>query len=154
MPKVLIAYFHAGGTTENMAGYIAEGVRIKGGEVVVKEISALSLPRDLAGYDGFIFGAPTYSQEIPVPMQNFLEKAKGAMRAGKPGGSFGPYTHEVGYSHEHYAPAKILDKMENSLKLAPFELGPLALRESTVDTAEGMHACQQYGEVFTQSLSA
>lgn len=32
MKKVLIAYYSAAGTTEKMAGYIAEGVRFSGHE--------------------------------------------------------------------------------------------------------------------------
>jgi flavodoxin len=38
MRKVLIAYHHAGGTTQQMAGYIGEGIRINGAEADVKEI--------------------------------------------------------------------------------------------------------------------
>ena len=56
MKKVLIAYFSATGTTEKMAGYVAEGVRFSGQEAVTKNISDIKSPDDLAGYDGYIFG--------------------------------------------------------------------------------------------------
>ena len=36
--RVLIAYFSLSNTTEKMAGYIAEGIRFSGQEVVVEKV--------------------------------------------------------------------------------------------------------------------
>jgi flavodoxin len=95
MKRVLIAYFSLSGRTEMMAQYIAEGVRISGHEAVVKKISGIKTPDDLAGYDGYIFGSPTYSLDVPEAMKTFLLVVEKAGLDGKLGGAFGSYTHDV-----------------------------------------------------------
>jgi flavodoxin len=152
MGKVLIAYHHAGGTTEQMADYIGEGVRMDGHEAVVKEIVDIKTADDLSGYDGYIFGAPTYSLDVPESMKIFLVMAQQAALVNKLAGAFGPYTHDVGYRHDNHAPAIMFDTLQKSLKMKPFELGPLILTEIDVDTEEGLRACQQYGKVFGNDL--
>ena len=72
--------------------------------------------------------------------------------AGKTGGAFGSYTHDVGYQHDTYAPAIIFDTMQNAGKMQPFELGPFTLKEDAVGTSEGMETCQDYGRVFGEKL--
>jgi flavodoxin len=152
MKKVLIAYFSAGGATEKMAQYIAEGVRFSGNEAIAKRMEDLKNESDIAGYDGYIFGAPTYSQDIPEPMKKFLLMAEKAKLEGKMGGAFGPYAHDVGYRHDAYAPAIILDAMQSAGKMKPFELGPFILKEDILDTSEGMKTCHDYGRVFGEKL--
>ena len=152
MPKVMIAYYSAGGTTQKMADYIGEGVRISGGEAVVKEIVDIKTAEELVGYDDYILGAPTYSLDVPAAMKKFLSLAQKAGLAGKLGGAFGSYTHDVSYRHDTHAPAIILDTLQDSYKMQPFELGPLILQEDIMDTAEGMRACQDYGKVFGEKL--
>jgi flavodoxin len=154
MKRVLIAYFSAGGTTEKMAGYIAEGVRFSGREATVKKIEDLSDASELAGYDGYIFGSPTYSLDVPEPMQRFLSTAQQARLEGKLGGAFGSYTHDVGYQHDAHAPAIILDTMQNVHRMKSFELGPFNLNEASIDTVEGMKTCQDYGRVFGEKLGS
>jgi flavodoxin len=154
MKKVLIAYFSAGGTTEKMAEYIAEGVRFSGQEVVTKRIGDIKATAEIAGYDGYIFGSPTYSLDVPEPMKRFLLMAEKAGLEGKMGGAFGSYTHDVGYKHDTYAPAIIFDTLQRVGKLEPFELGPFTLKEDVVGTGEGMKTCQDYGRVFGEKLGA
>ena len=154
MKKVLIAYFSAGGATENMAAYIAEGIRFSGHEAVTKKIGDLKNQREITGYDGYIFGSPTYSQDIPEPMKKFLVMAERAKLEGKSGGAFGSYAHYVGYRHDTYAPAIILDWMQRICKMKPFELGPFILKEDVIGTSEGMKTCQDYGKVFGEKLGA
>jgi flavodoxin len=148
MKKVLIAYFSSGGETQKMAEYIAEGVRFSGNQALTRKIVDIKNAKDLAGYDGYIFGSPTFSQDTPGPVNAFLKMAAGADLEGKLGGAFGSYRHDVGYSHDKTAPAIILDSMEKQLRLKPFELGPFALKEDVIDTAAGVKACQDYGRVF------
>lgn len=65
--------------TEKMAAYIAEGIRFSGQEAVVKKIENIKSAADLAGYDGYIFGSPTFSLDLPKPVKTFLsltQKAK------------------------------------------------------------------------------
>lgn len=82
MKKVLVAYFSATGKTEKMAEYIAEGVRFSGQGAVVKKIGDIKDAAELAGYDGYIFGSPTYSLDVPEPVKAYLLMAQGADLAG------------------------------------------------------------------------
>lgn len=152
MKKVLITYFSATGTTEKMAGYIAEGVRFSGQEAVTKRIADIKATAEIAGYDGYIFGSPTYSLDVPKPMKTFLLMAEKAGLEGKMGGAFGSYTHDVAYKHDTHAPAIIFNDLQSKLKMKPFELGPFTLAEDVVGTGEGMKTCQDYGRVFGEKL--
>ena len=152
MKRVLVAYFSLTGRTEKMAEYIAEGIRFSGQEAVVKKIEDLSAASELAGYDGYIFGSPTYSLDVPEAMKRFLSMARQANLKSKLGGAFGSFTHDVAYKHDTYAPAIILDALQNVHKMQPFDLGPFNLNEASVETVEGMRACQDYGRVFGEKL--
>jgi flavodoxin len=152
MKRVLIAYFSASGTTEKMAGYIAEGIRFNGQEAVTKKVEDIKDATELAGYDGYIFGSPTYSLDVPEPMKKLLLMAEKASLEGKLGGAFGSYSHDVGYQHDTYAPTIIFEVMQNACKMDPFELGPFALKEDVVGVSEGMKTCQDYGRVFGEKL--
>ncbi len=151
MKKVLIAYFSATGTTEKMAGYIAEGVRFSGQQSVVNKIEDINTPADLSGYDGYIFGSPTYSLDIPEAMKAFLALAKKAKLTGKLAGAFGTYKHDVGYRHKSHAAAVILKSFE-ALGMKLFELGAFNLQEDALNTSQGMQTCQDYGKVFGAKL--
>ena len=165
--KVLVAYFSLTGNTEKMAEYIAEGVRFSGQQAVVKKISDIKSANDLADYDGYIFGSPTYHRDMAEPMKTFLFLAKKADLEGKLAGAFGSYTHSGD------APAIIFDTMQYVYKMEPFELGALNLKEAQLegtrggeqvprqyisgevygDVREGMRACQDYGRVFGEKVS-
>ncbi len=164
MKKVLIAYFSLTGTTQRMAEYIAEGVRISGQQATLKKLKDLKTAEELNGYDGYLFGSPTYNLTMAEPMKTFLFMAKKADLAGKPAGAFGSYT------HDGVAAKMILDTMEHVFKMEPFELGALKLTDDmlgapgTVESPqlvagtvhagedEGLRACQDYGRVFGEKL--
>ena len=152
MKRVLIAYFSATGTTEKMAEYIAEGVRFSGREAVTRKIEDIKTTEEIAGYDGYIFGSPTYSLDVPKPVKAFLLLVQMVGLEGKMSGAFGSYVHDVAYKHETYAPAIIFDMLQSVCKMNPFELGPFTLKEDIVDTSEGMKTCQDYGRVFGEKL--
>jgi len=80
------------------------------------------------------------------PVKTFLFLVRKANLEGKLGGAFGSYTHDGN------APEMIFDTMQYVYKMVPFELGPFNLLEAKVDTSEGMHACQDYGKVFGETL--
>ena len=147
MKKVLIAFFSLTGKTEKMAEYITEGVRFSSQQAVVKKISDIKSAGDLADYDGYIFGSPTYHRDMAEPMKTFLFLAKKANLEGKLAGAFGSYTHSGD------APAIIFDTMQYVYKMEPFELGSFNLKEAVVETSEGMRSCQDYGRVFGEKLS-
>ncbi len=153
MKKVLIAYFSLTGKAETMARYIAEGIRFSGQEAVVRKIDELKNASDLAAYDGYIFGSPTFSTDLPAPVKAFLSLARKARLEGKTGGAFGSYRHDIAYKHDDYAPAILFGLLQKEIKMKPFDLGPFNLQEDVVETGEGIKACQDYGRVFGEKLS-
>jgi flavodoxin len=146
MKKVLIVYYSRTGKTEKMAEYIAEGVRFSGNEVEQKKISEIKNEKDLAGYDGYIFGCPTYHKDMTENMKTFLFLAQKANLEGKVAGSFGSHT------HSGEAPQLIFDTMEYVFKMDMSNLGPFAMKEAMVGTGEGLHACQDYGKAIGKKL--
>jgi flavodoxin len=72
MKKVLISYFTRTGHTQQMAEYIAEGVRISENEAELKKINDIKNEKGLMGYDGYVFGSPTYHRTMPGAMETFL----------------------------------------------------------------------------------
>jgi Uncharacterized flavoproteins len=152
--KVLIVHFSTRGKTEEMANFIAEGIRFSGLQAVVKKISDVRNSDEVVGYDGYIFGSPTFSLDIPNPVKIFLTKIKATNLENRLVGAFGPYLHDASYQHSGHAPTLILDVLQTEHKMVPFDLGALALKEEVVETREGMKACQEYGRQFGQRLSA
>ena len=150
--RVLIAYYSATGMTAKMAEYIAEGVRFSGHEAVVKKMGDIKDASELAGFDSYIFGSPTYSLDIPKSVKTFLSIVEKVNLEGKMGGSFGTYTHDVSYKHDTHAPTIIFDTLQKKYKMKPFELGAFTLKEEIVETSEGMKTCQDYGRVFGEKL--
>ncbi len=146
MKKVLIAYFSLTGKTEKMAEYIAEGVRFSGAQAVNRKIAEVKTVSDLTGYDGYIFGSPTYHRDMAEPMKTFLFLAKNTDLEGKMAGAFGSYTHSGD------APAIIFDTMQYVYRMQPCELGSFNLKEAVVDTSEGVRACQDYGKSFAEKI--
>lgn len=146
MPKVLIAYASMTGNTEKMARYIAEGVRISGCEAVVKNISKIKEAGELEGFDGYIFGSPTYYRDMAGNMKTFLFLGRKVELAGKLAGAFGSYTHDGG------AAGQIMETVQHVFEMEPFELGPFSLKEAVIDAQEGLRACQDYGRVFGEKL--
>lgn len=147
MKKVLVAYVSRAGTTEKMAEYLAEGIRISGNEAEVKKISAIENEKALQGFDAFIFGCPTYHKDMTQGMKQFLFKAEQANLTGKIGGAFGSHTHS-GES----APM-IFDTMQHVFKMDMIDLGPLNLTEAMMKTGEGMAACHQYAKALGEKFS-
>ena len=146
MSKVLIAYFSLSGNTEKMAQYIAEGVRFGNNEVTVRKLSEIKSAEDLAGYDGYILGSPTYHRDMAEPMKTFLFLMKKAALEGKLAGAFGSYTHDGN------APNIIIETMQYVFKMEPFNLGSLNMLDAMLEKTEGMRACQDYGKVFGEGL--
>ncbi len=146
MAKILIAYFSRTGTTEKMANYIAEGVRFTGSEAVLKKISQLKEEGDLEGYDGYIFGCPTYHRDMTNNFKTFLFLAEKAGLEGKAAGAFGAYTHSGD------APQVIADTMEYVLKMKLVSLGSFKALEAKLksDDPETLKACQDYGKAVAE----
>jgi flavodoxin len=148
MNKVLIVYFSLGGNTRKMAEDIAEGLRFSGTAVEVKTLTEIKTEKDLQGYNGYLFGCPTYHKDITENFKTFLFLAKKGNLEEKLGGAFGSHT------HSGESPGIIYDTMENVFSMKMTGLGPFALKERVVQTDEGMRACQAYGRDFGKRLSA
>lgn len=146
MKKVLVAFSSRTGKTQAMANYIAEGIRIGGADAEVANISSIANEDELQGYDGYVFGSPTYHKDMTGGMKQFLFKAQLANLVGKIGGSFGSHTHS-GES----APM-IYDTMMHVFKMDMIELGGLNLTERQVENEEGVKACQDYGKALGEKL--
>jgi flavodoxin len=147
MKKVLIAVYSRTGFTAKMAESIAEGVRFAGHEAEVKKISEIKTEKDLQGYDGYIFGCPTYHRDMTGNMKTFLFLAQKANLGGKPAGAFGSHT------HTGEAAKFIFDTMEFVFKMDMVNLGPFALKEALVGLDEGIHACQAYGRAIGKKVA-
>ena len=148
MKKVLIAYISRSGKTQQMAEYVAEGVRMTGNVAEVKKITDIRSEKDLQGYDGYVFGSPTYHRAMPGIMETFLFIAQKAGLADKVGGAFGSYTHSGD------APKIIFDTLENVYKMNVVDLGAFNLLEHLVEGMDGMKACQEYGKAIAKKLGA
>ena len=140
MKKVMVGYVSRTGITARMAEFIAEGIRFSGNEVSLVKISDIESEKDLAGYDGYVFGCPTYHRDLVGSMKRFLFLAQKQNMVGKIGGAFGSYTHS-GESAQ-----MIFDTMQHVYKMDMVDLGALNLKEHVVGTEEGSRACQEYGK--------
>jgi flavorubredoxin len=147
MKKVLVAYYSRTGNTEKMAEYIGEGIRITENSAELKKISEIKSEKDLEGYDGFVFGCPTYHRDITAGMKTFLFLAEKANLVGKMGGAFGSYTHSGESANMIY------DTMLHVFKMDMVDLGALDLKEQILETDEGLRACQHYGKAVGQKFN-
>ncbi len=147
MKKVLVAYYSRTGNTEKMAEYIGEGIRITENGAELKKISEIKSEKDLEGFDGFIFGCPTYHRDLTAGMKTFLFLAEKANLLGKMGGAFGSYTHSGESANMIY------DTMLHVFKMDMVDLGALDLKEQVLETDEGLRACQAYGKAVGQKLN-
>lgn len=146
MKKVLVAYVSRTGKTEQMAQSIAEGIRMTGQAVEMKKISKIQSEQELEGFDGYVFGCPTYHRDLTAGMKTFLFLAQKVNMTGKIGGAFGSYTHS-GESAQ-----MIYDTMQHVYKMDTVDLGALNLKEQVISTGEGRRACQDYGRAVGQML--
>jgi flavodoxin len=146
MKKALVCYASRTGKTEKMANLIAEGLRMTGITADIKKISDIKDETQLDGYDGYVFGCPTYHRDMTAGMKTFLFTAEKLNLVGKIGGAFGSYTHS-GES----APM-VFDTMQYVYKMDMTDLGPLSLKEAVIDSGEGKKACQDYGKALGGKL--
>ena len=147
MKKVLVCYLSRTGNTKKMAEFLAEGVRMTGNTAELKKISEIKSEKDFEGYDGFVFGCPTYHRDITEGMKRFLFIAEEAKLVGKIGGAFGSFT------HSGESASMIYDTMLYVFKMDMVDLGALDLKEHLLETDEGIQACQDYGKAIGQKFN-
>ncbi len=144
MAKVLIVYVTRTGDTEEIANLIAEGIRIGGHEAVVVKVNEIKKETDLQGYDGYVFGSPTYHGEMVEGMKQLLFLAEKADLAGKVGGAFGAF----GWSGE--APDRIFGTMQHIFKM---DTVGNALRLKSASLQGGVQMAHDYGKEIAKKLS-
>ncbi len=147
MKQVLVCYLSRTGNTKKMAEFLAEGIRMTGNNAELKKISEIKSGKDFKGYDGFVFGCPTYHRDITEGMKRFLFMAEEAKLVGKIGGAFGSFT------HSGESASMIYDTMLYVFKMDMVDLGALDLKEHLLETDEGIHACQDYGKAIGQKFN-
>lgn len=147
MSKILVANISRTGKTEKMANFIAEGIRMTGLPTEIRKIADISSEGELSGYDGFVFGCPTYHRDMTTGMKTFLFLAQKANLTGKMGAAFCSYT------HSGESGPMIYDTMQHVYKMDMIDLGALNLKEHIIDTPEGIKACQDYGKALAEKLT-
>jgi flavodoxin len=147
MQKVLVAYNSRTGNTENIAEYIAEGARMAGLRADIRKIGDIKSEADLNGYDGYIFGCPTYHRDMTNGMKTFLFMADKVNLVGKIGAAFGSYT------HSGESAGMVFDTMQHVFKMDMVDLGALNLKEHIIDTPEGIKACHDYGKAVAAKFT-
>ena len=143
MAKVLIVYATRTGETEKIGQLIAEGIRFSGQEAVLVNVQKIKTEADLQGYDGYVFGSPTYHGDMLQSMKTLLFLAEKAEINGKSAGAFGAF----GWSGE--APDRIFDTMKNIFQMN-MAAGPLRLKNSTL--GGGLQMAQDYGREIAAKL--
>jgi NAD(P)H dehydrogenase (quinone) len=122
-PCVLVAYYSRTGTTETLAGAVAEGVaRVAGVTAVVKSVDKIT-KEDLTAADGIVLGAPTYFANIPGTMKTAIDDWNWKMKVDftdKVGGAFATGGGQMG-GKEHVVVSLLLFMINNRMIVA----GPL-----------------------------
>lgn len=75
MTQLAIIFHSAHGHTEHIARHVLEGARQVAGvdAHLIKAEDIGTRPNDLVGYDGFIFGSPTYLGGVSAPFKSFMD---------------------------------------------------------------------------------
>ena len=144
MAKVLIVFATRTGETEEIGSLIGEGLRMTGADVTMRKITEISNESEINGYDGYVFGAPTYHGDMIQGMKTFLFLAEKAALEDKVGAAFGAF----GWSGE--APDRIFDTMKNIYKMEMVS-GPLRLKSASL--GGGLQMAHDYGKEIAARIS-
>jgi flavorubredoxin len=144
MAKVLVVYATRTSSTRDIADLVAEGIRFSGNEAVVVEVKDIKSKADFEGYDGYVFGSPTYHGEMLQSMKTMLFLAEKANLEGKVGGAFGAH----GWSTE--AQDRIYNTMKEVFKM-DMAKDPLLLKSASL--GGGVQMAQDYGKEIGSKLT-
>lgn len=115
-----------------------------GAEALVAEVKDIKTEGDLAGYDAYVFGSPTYHGDMMQSMKTLLFMAEKAGLEGKPGGAFGAH----GWSTE--AQDRIYNTMKNIFQM-DMVAGPLLLKSAAL--AGALQMAHDYGRQLGKKLA-
>ncbi|RPJ73080.1 MAG: FprA family A-type flavoprotein [Desulfobacteraceae bacterium] len=145
MGKILIAYATRTGETQTIADLIAEGVRLAGHQADVVNVKTVQNESAITGYDGYVFGSPTYHGDMLQAMKTFLFLTEKAGLGGKVGGAFGAF----GWSGE--ANDRIFQTMKHVLNM---DMVGDCLRLKSSSLGGGLQMAQEYGRQVAKKLGA
>ncbi|UCF00953.1 MAG: FprA family A-type flavoprotein [Deltaproteobacteria bacterium] len=145
MAKVLVVYATRTSSTRDIADLVAEGIRFSGNEAVIVDVKDIKSKADFEGYDGYVFGSPTYHGEMLQSMKTMLFLAEKANLKGKVGGAFGAH----GWSTE--AQDRIYNTMKEVFKM-DMAKGPLLLKSASL--GGGVQMAQEYGREIGDKLGS
>ena len=145
MAKVLVIYATRTSSTKEIAELVAEGIRVSGNEAVVVDVKEIKSEGDFEGYDGYVFGSPTYHGEMLQSMKTLLFLAEKASLAGKVGGAFGAH----GWSTE--AQDRIYNTMKEVFRM-DMTKGPLLLKSAAL--GGGVQMAHEYGREIGDKLGS
>ncbi len=89
MGKVLVTYYSRSGNTEKMAEKIAQTLKEKGMETVLRKVEDVKT-NELTSYDGIVIGSPTYYGTMAWQVKKLFDESvslHGSLK-GKVGGAF------------------------------------------------------------------
>jgi flavorubredoxin len=144
MSRVLVVYATRTGETQRIAELIAEGIRFSGAEAKAVSANDVKKESDLEGYDGYVFGSPTYHGDMMQGMKMLVFLAEKAKLEGKVGGAFGAF----GWSGE--ANDRIYDTMKNIFRMDMVS-GALGLKSASL--GGGIQMAQDYGREVGKKLT-
>lgn len=143
MAKVLIVCATRTGETTNIGNLIAEGVRISGHEVIVKDVKEIGRATDLDGYQAMVLGSATYHGDMLQGMKALLFMAEKASLRDVVGGAFGAF----GWSGE--APDRIYSTMQHIFRM---DMVPEPLRLKSGTVGGGIKMAQDYGRLVASKI--
>jgi flavorubredoxin len=135
--KALVVYATRTNQTQKIADLIAEGMRMKGLEVLAVNVNDYAQKGlDPQSFDAIVLGSPTYHGDMVQAMKTFLFSLEKADLEGKVGGAFGAF----GWSGE--SPGRIFDTMQHIFKMSMVS-EPLRLKSASL--GGGIKMAQDYG---------
>lgn len=144
--KALVVYDTMWGSTEKMANYITEGLRLGGTEV--KQLSMHVCHRsdvatELLNSGALIIGSPVLNSEIFPAMADVLCYLKGLKKKNLIGAAFGSYG---------WNPAPI-DSLTQILESMKVEVMAPAIKSKFVPQPDVLQKCKELGVLISQKLS-
>lgn len=144
--KAIVVYDTMWGSTEKMANYVTEGLRMGGTEV--KQLSMHTNHRsdvatELLDSSALIIGSPVLNSEIFPAMADVLCYLKGLKKKNLIGGVFGSYG---------WNPAPV-DSLSAMLQAMNVELVAPAVKSKFVPDPATLEACKALGRTVSQKLA-
>jgi len=144
MSKIIMVLASMTGNTQEMADFIAEGVREEGVELEVKEVlDANAL--ELESYGGILLGAYTWGDgELPDEFLDFYDDMDSLNLRGKKAAVFG----SCDSAYEHYGAA--VDILIDKLKGLGADIVQEGLKVELAPSSNEAEICKNFGRAFAK----